>query len=51
MKIWMLFPLLACITCMAFTTFDHQPQSLPAPLQPADTLLYPKESISGTCNN
>src|SRR5690349_12825306 len=43
MKIWILFSLLTGITGIAFTTFDHQPPSLRAPLQPADTLLYPEE--------
>jgi Tol biopolymer transport system component len=43
MKKWILLPLLAGLTGIAFTAFDHK--SLPAALtsQRADTILYPEE--------
>jgi hypothetical protein len=43
MKKWMLFPLLAGITGISFTAFDHKPTPATVILQRADTILYPEE--------
>lgn len=43
MKKWMLFPLLAAITGVSFTAFDHKPLPTAVVLQRADTILYPEE--------
>ena len=43
MKKWMLFPLLAVITGISLTAFDHKPLPTAVILQRADTILYPEE--------
>jgi TolB protein len=43
MKKWMLFPLLAGITGISFTAFDHKPLPTVVTLQQTDTILYPEE--------
>lgn len=43
MKKWMLFPLLAGITGISFTAFDHKPLPAAVTWQHTDTILYPEE--------
>jgi TolB protein len=43
MKKWILLPLLAVLSGIVITAFDHKPLPTPAILQRADTILYPEE--------